>query len=72
MSKFGLISDLDENTKSTKQKFQLFEVEIGFEHAQIILPFDNADAFVAEALNKKPKSISSLKKIAAKFGGELQ
>jgi len=72
MSKFGFISGLDESSKSPKQKFQLFEAEIGFERAQILVPFEKADAFAEEAVQKKPKSISSMKKLASKFGGEVQ
>jgi hypothetical protein len=72
MSKFGFISDLEEDSKSPKQKFQLFEAEIGFEKASVLVPFDKADLFAKEAERVQPKSAVSLIKLAVKFGGHKQ
>ena len=72
MSKFGLISDLDENARSPKTKYQLFEVEMGFEKAQVLIPFDKAELFEQAALEAKPKSAASLIKLASKYGGFSQ
>ena len=70
MSKFGFISGL-EDKKEPKQKFQLFEAEVGFEHIQVCIPFDNADLFTEEATKTKPKTKTVLNKLAQKYGGEL-
>ena len=67
--KFGLISGLDE---APKQKYQLFEAEMGFEHARVLVPLDKADEFEQEAIQKKPKSKASIGKLAEKFGGCLE
>lgn len=72
MSKFGLLSNIEEDAKSPKQKYQLFEADIGFEKASVLVPFDKADLFEAEALKVKPKSAVSLLKLASKFGGISQ
>jgi hypothetical protein len=71
MSKFGLIQNLEEDKASPKTKFQLFEVELGFERAEILIPFVESDAFCEAANNAKPKSKSSLKKLVKRFGGEV-
>lgn len=70
--KFDFISNLEEDAKSPKTKFQLFEAEIGFEHAEILIPFDKADAFLEEAMIKKPKSKSSMLRLATQYGGEVK
>jgi hypothetical protein len=69
--KFGLISGIEAQADSPKKKYQVFEAELGFEKVQVVVPFENADAFVSEAESVKPKSRSSLKRLAEKFGGEL-
>jgi hypothetical protein len=70
MSKFGLISNIQED--ETKRKFQLFEAELGFEKLTALVPVENADAFEAEALKNQPKSATSFKKLVVKHGGELE
>jgi hypothetical protein len=67
--KFGLLSNLEEDVTSPKKKFQLFEAEMGFEHTQVLIPFENADAFEQAASKHPPKSASSLLRLASKFGG---
>lgn len=69
MSKFSFISDIDSETESPKTKFQIFDVQIGFEHAEILVPFINAEAFLEEANSSSPKSLTALEKIVVKFGG---
>ena len=66
-SSFSLLNDLE--NKPTPTKYQVFEAEVGFEKARVTIPFVRADEFQAEALKAKPKSISSLSKIASKYGG---
>lgn len=68
MSKLDLLSILEENPQP-KQKFQLFEAELGFERIEVLIPFENSDAFENEASSHTPKSVNALKKLAAKFGG---
>lgn len=72
MSKFNLLSDLEEDELSPKKKFQLFEIEMGFERASVLIPLETADDFLTEALKEKPKSTASLKKIVERFEGEIQ
>ena len=72
MSKFSFISDIVDESISPKTKFQLFEVQIGFEHAEILVPFDKADTFLEETHSSAPKSITALEKIAVKFGGKIK
>lgn len=69
MSKFGFISGIDEDVKSPKTKYQLFEAELGFEKASVLVPFDKAEAFERAALQAQPKSKVTLVKLAARFGG---
>lgn len=72
MSKFNLLSNLEEDAVSPKKKFQLFEVEMGFERAEALIPFEFADEFLIAAEKQKPKSSASLKKLVHTFGGEIQ
>lgn len=70
--KFGFISGIDDDTKHPKTKFQVFEAEIGFEHVEVLIPFDHADKFVEETQKLNIKSVPSLNKLAGKFGGKVQ
>lgn len=72
MSKFGLLSNLDEDLATPKKKFQLFEAEMGFEKVEFLIPFDVADEFTVAAQEQQPKSGASLAKLVAKFGGEIK
>jgi hypothetical protein len=45
---------------------------MGFEHASVLIPLEHADDFLSEALEIKPKSKSSMKKLASKYGGRLE
>ena len=69
MATFGFISGLDDKPK---QKYQLFEAELGFEKVSILVPFEQADAFDQEANKVKPKTPARLLKLASKFGGLSQ
>jgi len=69
--KFGLISDVEEDVKNPKTKYQVFEATLGFERAEILVPFDRADEFMAEALSRKPKSKSTLTKLVSNYGGKV-
>jgi len=70
--KFDLISGMEEDVKKPKTKYQVFEANMGFERAEVLIPFEKADEFLAEATEQKPKSAAALKKIASKFGGSVQ
>jgi hypothetical protein len=72
MSKFGLISGLAEDAKTPKVKYQLFEVEMGFEKATVLIPYIDAEQFETRVSQVKPKSISALSKLAEEFGGSVQ
>ena len=70
--KFGFISNLEEDAASPKIKYQLFEAEIGFEKMNVLIPFDNADAFAQEAELKAPKGRTAMQKLASRFGGTVE
>lgn len=71
-SKFNLISDL-ENPKSTlKQKYQVFEVEMGFEKVSVLVPLEVANDFMQEANTVQPKSTASLSELVIKYQGILE
>jgi hypothetical protein len=70
--KFGFLSGLDEEQSIPKTKYQLFEAEMGFEKASVLVPLDQADAFEKEALAVKPKSKITFEKLASKYGGSIQ
>ncbi len=69
MAKFDFLQGIEDDSKNPKQRFQIFEAELGFEKISIAVPFANADAFFDEAMAKKPKAASTLLSIAQKFGG---
>lgn len=71
MATFSLISNIVEDQKTPKKKFQVFEVQIGFEKAQVCLPFEAADNFEKAANLKSPKTLNSLRSIVLEFGGEI-
>ena len=70
--KFSFISDIEKSAENPKVKYQVFEVQMGFEKTEVLVPFESADAFLEEAMDKKPKSVASMKKLAAKFGGTVE
>lgn len=72
MSKFGFIANLEDDQKAPKKKYQMFEAEMGFEKAVVLIPLESADAFAVEAEKKQPKGRPSLVKLAEKYGGSVQ
>jgi hypothetical protein len=70
--KFSLISNIVEDAISPKIKYQLFEADVGFEHAELLIPFDRVDDFIEAASNANPKGITALSKIVAEFGGSVK
>ena len=58
MSKFGLLSNLEEDAVSPKTKFQLFEAELGFEKVEVLVPFERVEEFVAEADRSHPQHVN--------------
>lgn len=70
MSKFNFLNNLEE--ESPKVKYQLFEAEMGFERVSVFIPLQSVELFEAEANEKKPKSKTSLEKIAKKHGGHVE
>lgn len=70
--KFGFLSGLDEESANPKTKYQLFEAEMGFEKASVLIPLDQADAFEKSANEAKPKSKSSFLRLASNFGGHSE
>ena len=70
--KFNFIASLEEDTANPKQKFQIFEIEMGFEKVRALVPFVNSTSFEDDAYRVQPKSISTLKKLVDKHGGTLE
>lgn len=71
MSKFDLISGLENPGKEQKKKYQIFKVQMGFENVEVCIPFDQAEDFELKVSKAKPKSVSSLLKIVDQFGGSI-
>lgn len=71
MSKFDLISDLENPGKKQNKKYQIFKVQMGFENVEVCIPFEHAEDFELKASKAKPKSVSSLFKILDQFGGSI-
>jgi flagellar motor protein MotB len=69
---FNFLAGLEKQTQNPVQKFQIFEAELGFERAKVKVPLQNATLFEEEANKVQPKSITSLERIAKKFGGSLE
>lgn len=67
MSKFGFINDID--TSTSKKKFQVYEAVLGFEKISVSVPIENSSLFEDAVANKKPKSGTSIIKLAERFGG---
>lgn len=67
--KFDFISGIEDDVKKTK--YQVFEASLGFEQAEILIPFDRADEFMEEAISRKPKSKTTLNKLAENYGGKV-
>lgn len=70
--KFGLIANLEEEEKSPKQKFQLFEVEMGFERAEVKIPYNMVESFEEECMKVQPKGKATLSRIAKKYEGTVK
>jgi hypothetical protein len=72
MSKLNFFANLEEEVKSPKRKYQLFEARMGFETARVLVPLENADAFEEAALETKPKTQTTFLALAKKFGGRAE
>lgn len=72
MSKLNFFANLEEDVKSPKRKYQLFEARMGFETTSVLVPIENADEFEAAALETKPKTTTSFLALAKKFGGRAE
>lgn len=68
--KFGLLASLDGGAP-TKQKFQIFEAEIGFEKFEVTIPYSKADDFETAANSKKPQTLAALQQLVKEFGGNV-
>ena len=68
---FNFLAGLEKQSKNPTQKFQIFEAEMGFEKVKVQVPLQNASLFEDEALKVKPKSATTLEKLANKFGGSI-
>jgi len=69
MAKFNFISDIENDV--TKKKYQCFEVKMGFETIDVMVPFEQSALFEQAAISAKPKSVAALKKILRKFDGVI-
>lgn len=68
---FNFLAGLEKQSQNPVQKFQIFEAELGFEHAKVKVPLQNATLFEEEANKVHPKSVTALERIAKKYGGSL-
>jgi hypothetical protein len=69
-SKFNFISDIEKDVK--KKKYQCFEVKMGFETIDVMVPFEKAELFEEAANKEQPKSTASLKSLLKKFNGVIE
>lgn len=67
--KFSLISNLE--TKETVKSFQIFEVVMGFEKVNIEVPLEEADSFLKEVSQVKPKGCAGLLNILKQYNGTI-
>ena len=72
MKQFDFISNIEEEAKNPKTKFQLFEIEMGFEKVQVLIPLEKSDDFFEVVKNSKPKSKASLSSFVNQFNGKFQ
>lgn len=72
MSNFGLLSNLEEDSKNPKTKFQIYEIEMGFEKVEIAIPFSVCEQFETMVNEIKPKSRVSLSEVVRKFNGTIE
>ena len=72
MSRFNLLSDIENPNTKIKQKFQVFEVEMGFEKVIAYIPYEESDNFLNEASEIMPKSTIALSKIVNKYKGHIE
>jgi len=70
--KFQFISEIDQAAGVSRIKYQIFEVELGFERASILIPFDRVDEFQAAVSAARPKSMSTLSQLVVSHGGIVE
>lgn len=68
---FNFLAGLEKERQNPTQKFQIFEAQMGFEKVSVKIPLQNASLFEDEAEKVKPKSATSLGRLAKKFGGSI-
>ena len=71
-NQFGLLSNLEEDAKNPKTKFQIYEIEMGFEKAEVTIPFSVCEEFEFSIQKAKPKSKVSLQEFVRKFNGTIK
>ena len=70
--KFGLIRDVEEQARSPKIKYQVFEVRINADVFNAVIPFETADAFLEEISSVQPTSKSILSRLVDEYTGEIE
>jgi hypothetical protein len=70
--KFGLIRDVEEQARTPKLKYQVFEVRINASVYNAVIPFESADAFLEEISSVQPSSRSILSRLVEDFTGEIE
>lgn len=70
--KFSLLSELNAEPKKPKKKFQVYEVAMGFEKIEVVIPFANIDSFEKDLITKKPMTQTGLKKVLGIHEGYIK
>lgn len=70
MPKFNFISNIEEISGQTT--YQVYEAEVGFERAFVLVPISNVEDFEKKMEGKTFKSLVSLSKIVESVGGVIE
>ena len=70
--KFCLIRGVEEQARSPKVKYQVFEVHINTDVYNAVIPFTSADIFLEEICKSQPSSKSILSELVNKYAGEIE
>lgn len=70
--KFSLIRGVEEQARTPKTKYQVFEIRLNTDILNAAIPFDNANLFLENVNKVMPTSKTILVELVEKYAGEIQ
>lgn len=70
--KFCLIRGVEEQARSPKTKYQVFEIRLNADVLMAVIPFVNADVFLEDISKTNPTNKASVLRVVKEYAGEIE